>query len=105
MQAGGRADTLQSENGRTEFEKVEIARIGLRRSLRVQAPRWHMAILSISRIGATLDESNWRFRRLPPAPHVVTVLIPWTRDDKSTAQREEGSSFGLVMLLFSIGRT
>lgn len=68
-------------------------------------PWWHMAVLSISRIGVPLDESNWRFRRLPPASHVVIVLIPWTSDDESAAQREGGSLFGLVMLPFSTGRT
>jgi hypothetical protein len=77
MQVGGGAGTLKSENGRTEFGVVEIARIGLRRRPRVHAPCWHMAVLSILRIGAPLDKSNWRFRRLPP---VVAPLYPWTGD-------------------------
>jgi len=60
----------------------------------VHASCWHMAVLSISRIGTPLDESNWWFRRLPPAPHVVTVLKPWTSDDESAAQREEAQASG-----------
>jgi hypothetical protein len=97
-QIGGNGTNKQSENGRTEFDEIEITRIGLRCGTRVCTSCWHMAVLPVM----FADESSRRKRRLPP---VMALLFPQAGDSEIGGTAGGGSILGLLFHPVPTGRT